>query len=35
MPFAMSHHIKNAGTETVRDLELFRGPAYADPSLNH
>ncbi len=34
VPFAMSHHIENAGTETVRDLALFRGPADADLSLN-
>ena len=32
-PFAMGHYIENTGSETLRFLEMFRSPTYADVSL--
>ena len=32
-PFAMGHYIENTGNETVRFLEMFKSPIYADVSL--
>jgi oxalate decarboxylase len=34
MPFAMGHYIENAGTATLRFLEIFKSSYYADVSLN-
>jgi oxalate decarboxylase len=34
VPFAMGHYIENTGNETLRFLELFRSPRFADVSLN-
>ena len=34
VPFAMGHYIENTGTTTLRFLEMFRSPRYADVSLN-
>jgi hypothetical protein len=33
-PFAMGHYVENTGAETLRLLELFRSPYFADISLN-
>jgi len=33
-PFAMGHYVQNIGNETVRFLEMFRSPYFADVSLN-
>lgn len=32
VPFAMGHYIQNTGNETLRFLEMFRSPYYADIS---
>ncbi|MCU1306589.1 MAG: oxalate decarboxylase, partial [Acidobacteriaceae bacterium] len=34
VPFAMGHYIENTGDETLRFLEMFRSPYFADVSLN-
>jgi oxalate decarboxylase len=34
VPFAMGHCVENTGKETLRFLELFRSPYFADVSLN-
>ena len=34
VPFAMGHYVENTGEETLRFLELFRSPYFADVSLN-
>lgn len=34
VPFAMGHYVENTGEETLRFLELFRSPCFADISLN-
>jgi oxalate decarboxylase len=34
VPFAMGHYIENRGDETLRFLEMFRSPYFADVSLN-
>jgi oxalate decarboxylase len=34
VPFAMGHYIENTGNETLRFLEMFRSPGFADVSLN-
>ena len=34
VPFAMGHYVENTGQETLRFLELFRSPYFADVSLN-
>ena len=34
VPFAMGHYVENTGKETLRFLELFRSPCFADISLN-
>ena len=34
VPFAMGHYIENTGGTTLRFLEMFRSPRYADVSLN-
>jgi oxalate decarboxylase len=34
VPFAMGHDVENTGEETLRFLELFRSPYFADVSLN-
>ncbi|MEH3146493.1 MAG: oxalate decarboxylase family bicupin [Methylobacterium frigidaeris] len=34
VPFAMGHYIENTGAGTLRFLEMFRSPTYADVSLN-
>jgi oxalate decarboxylase len=34
VPFAMGHYIENTGNETLRFLELFSSPRFADVSLN-
>jgi oxalate decarboxylase len=34
VPFAMGHYVENTGDETLRFLELFRSPRFADVSLN-
>ena len=34
VPFAMGHYIENTGNETLRFLEMFRSPVFADVSLN-
>jgi oxalate decarboxylase len=34
VPFAMGHYVENTGDETLRFLELFRSPYFADVSLN-
>jgi oxalate decarboxylase len=34
VPFAMGHYIENTGDETLRFLEMFRSPYFADISLN-
>ena len=34
VPFAMGHYVENTGTETLRDLEMFRSAYFADVSLN-
>jgi oxalate decarboxylase len=34
VPFAMGHYVENTGPTTLRFLELFRSPYYADISLN-
>ncbi len=34
VPFAMGHYTENTGNETLRFLELFRSPVFADVSLN-
>jgi oxalate decarboxylase len=33
-PFAMGHYVENTGSETLRFLELFKSPTFADVSLN-
>jgi oxalate decarboxylase len=33
-PFAMGHYVENTGDETLRFLEMFRSPYFADLSLN-
>ncbi|WP_375465049.1 oxalate decarboxylase family bicupin [uncultured Methylobacterium sp.] len=33
VPFAMGHYIENTGATTLRFLEMFRSPTYADVSL--
>jgi oxalate decarboxylase len=34
VPFAMGHYVENAGTTTLRFLEMFKSSYYADLSLN-
>jgi oxalate decarboxylase len=34
VPFAMGHYIQNTGNSTLRFLEMFRSPEFADLSLN-
>ena len=34
VPFAMGHYVENTGDETLRFLEIFRSPYFADVSLN-
>src|SRR6266403_1362520 len=34
VPFAMGHYVQNTGDETLRFLEMFRSPYFADVSLN-
>jgi oxalate decarboxylase len=34
IPFPMGHYIENTGQTTLRFLEMFRSPYYADVSLN-
>ncbi len=34
VPFAMAHYIENTGNSTLRYLEMFRSPTFADVSLN-
>ena len=34
VPFAMGHYIENTGSSTLRFLEMFRSPTFADISLN-
>jgi len=34
VPFAMGHYVENTGNETLRYLEMFRSPYFADISLN-
>jgi len=34
IPFAFGHYIENTGAETLRYLEMFRSPRFADLSLN-
>src|SRR5262249_44108597 len=34
IPFAMGHYLQNTGHETLRFLDLFRSPYFADVSLN-
>ena len=34
VPFAMGHYVENTGYETLRFLEMFRSPHFADVSLN-
>ena len=34
VPFAMGHYVENTGDETLRFLEMFRSPYFADVSLN-
>jgi oxalate decarboxylase/phosphoglucose isomerase-like protein (cupin superfamily) len=34
VPFAMGHYVENTGEETLRFLEMFRSPYFADVSLN-
>ncbi|WP_428375770.1 oxalate decarboxylase family bicupin [Lichenicoccus sp.] len=34
VPFAMGHYIENIGSSTLRFLEMFRSPTFADISLN-
>jgi oxalate decarboxylase len=34
VPFAYGHYIENTGDETLRFLEMFRSPYFADVSLN-
>jgi oxalate decarboxylase len=34
IPYPMGHYIENAGQTTLRFLEMFRSPHYADISLN-
>jgi oxalate decarboxylase len=34
VPFAMGHYVENTGDETLRYLEMFRSPYFADVSLN-
>ncbi len=34
VPFAMAHYVQNTGTETLRFLELFKSPYFADMSVN-
>ena len=34
VPFAMGHYVVNSGNETLRFLEMFRSPVFADVSLN-
>lgn len=34
VPFAMGHYVENTGSETLRFLEIFRSPYFADISLN-
>jgi len=34
VPFAMGHYIENTGSTTLRFLEMFKSPYYADVSLN-
>jgi oxalate decarboxylase len=34
VPFAYGHYVENTGNETLRYLELFRSPYFADVSLN-
>ncbi|MCU1310466.1 MAG: oxalate decarboxylase [Candidatus Angelobacter sp.] len=34
VPFAMGHYVENTGDETLRFLEMFRSPYFADISLN-
>ncbi len=34
VPFAMGHYVENTGKETLRFLEMFRSPHFADVSLN-
>ncbi|MGO9084646.1 MAG: oxalate decarboxylase family bicupin [Terriglobales bacterium] len=34
VPFAFGHYIENTGDETLRYLEMFRSPCFADLSLN-
>jgi oxalate decarboxylase len=34
VPFAMGHYIENTGNRTLRFLEMFRSPVFADVSLN-
>lgn len=33
-PFAMGHYVENTGSETLRYLEMFKSPYFADVSLN-
>ena len=33
-PFAMGHYVENTGNETLRYLEMFKSPYFADISLN-
>lgn len=33
VPFPMGHYVENTGTTTLRFLEMFRSPRYADVSL--
>ncbi|HEX6551986.1 MAG TPA: oxalate decarboxylase family bicupin [Ktedonobacteraceae bacterium] len=34
VPFAMGHYIENTGNTTLRFLEMFKSPRFADVSLN-
>jgi oxalate decarboxylase len=34
VPFAMGHYVENTGNTTLRFLELFKSPRFADVSLN-
>lgn len=34
VPFAYGHYVENTGSETLRFLEMFRSPYFADVSLN-